>query len=322
MATFSVVAIHSNTGRWAAGPADVPEIVMDVIVRICTYAVPLFFFISGFLFVGSYGKYGWLRLMANKARSLYVPAVVWIAIGWVACIPIRIYSNNMQSIWSFLSIPLLRLNTYESLHFWYVRALIAFAVISPIVYLLCRHRILVVLLLLLDACVPLDSYFVALHLNVAVFFYVLGATIAMHYSSTLYSFRYWVSCNKGLSMLLVFGLIALAALFNYRQQTCDHEVWYPLCMIMAMWIGYDVVFSNKTSTDFPHYFNVLFGVYCMHLILINWMGGCIRVVLGSSQLARILGYIMSLSSFALGLWLSNELRKRWPRTWAFLSGGR
>ena len=94
VATWAVVCIHSRTDRWAVGVEDYATKVEASIADLFHFAVPLFFVISGYMFVNSFKKHGWLLLLKRKVRSLYIPMVLWCIVCLALCLPIKIYSGK------------------------------------------------------------------------------------------------------------------------------------------------------------------------------------------------------------------------------------
>lgn len=60
IATWAVICIHSRTDRWASGVNDYASLLETRVADLFFFAVPLFFVISGYMFVHSYNTYGWI----------------------------------------------------------------------------------------------------------------------------------------------------------------------------------------------------------------------------------------------------------------------
>ena len=93
-------------------------------------------------------------------------------------------------------------------------------------------------------------------------------------------------------------------------------------MIGVLWFGYDVVDVKFNIGKFPEGLNVLFFVYCMHLIVLCWCGGTMRVALGASPAAKLCGYFALWFTFWIDIVVANVVRRKFPRVFALLAGGR
>ena len=319
IATWAVVCIHSRTDRWAADVEDYASRIEANVADIFHFAVPMFFVISGYMFVNSYEKYGWIGLLRRKFRSLYVPMVIWSLLGLIVCLPIRIYTHhNVPTMIDVCKLPLM-LFRLESVHFWYVRALIVLFIAAPLVACVARNSYLTFLLMIAALLIPVDSWAALVHVPVSVVFFVLGAMLVRVNTAVLCgggAIKWW-----GLCLSFVGGVLA----FFFKGQITDHYfsvLFEPLFMIGAIWFGYDIIDAKFRIRRFPQGLNVLFFVYCLHLIVICWIGGIMRIVFGASPVSRLCGYFVLWLTFWLDVAVANVLRRKFPRVFAVLAGGR
>ena len=113
IAMIAVVAGHSAP-RTAMGMA---------VDRVFLFAVPWFFFVSGFYFIKSVESRGILELVKRKIKTLLLPYVIWCLLGWVIFRP---------------SLPMLCCEIFGLAHsypignlpLWYVMALMIFMIIG------------------------------------------------------------------------------------------------------------------------------------------------------------------------------------------------
>lgn len=182
IATWAVVWIHSRTDRWLPEESDWANALQVSVAPIFDFAVPLFFVISGVMFIPSYRKYGWRGLLKRKAGSLYVPAVIWTLVGMLLCFPIRLYSGNgVPDVWRFVGVPFLWVEGCEGQHFWYVRSLLIMFALAPIVMAIARRwwlSVFVILVAAFVACPIANSGYLNLRLNTTIVFFMIGAFIA------------------------------------------------------------------------------------------------------------------------------------------------
>ena len=317
LATWAVVCIHSRTDRWAVGVEDYATRIESHIADIFHFAVPLFFVVSGYMFVHSYEKYGWGGLLRRKFRSLYIPLVIWGLIGLVLCLPIRLYTHNdVPVIVDMCKLPLMLFRS-EAVHFWYVRALIIWSAVSPLAVYAARHTWAAGLLMLSALLIPADSWATVVHVPVSVIFFLLGTQLVR------------INCAKlSLSKGMIFVIVCMTGLilsFLFKNLITEHYfavLFEPLFMIGVLWFGYDVVDAKFNIGKFPESLNVMFFVYCMHLIVLSWCGGIMRVTFGVGPAARILGYLILWLTFGVDVVVANVIRRNFPRVFAVLAGGR
>ena len=317
IATWAVVCIHSRTDRWAVGVNDYATRIEAHIADIFYFAVPLFFVISGYMFVHSYEKYGWGGLLRRKFRSLYVPTVIWSAMGLILCLPIRIYAhNNIPTMMDVCKLPLMLFRS-EAAHFWYVRALIVWFIATPLAVYVARRTWVTVLFILAALLIPAGSWAAFVHIPVAITFFLLGAQLVRVKTHS-------VRENTRVYALVV-SAVGLVLSFLFKGQITEHYfavLFEPLFMIGVLWFGYDVVDAKFKIVKFPQRLNVLFFVYCMHLIMLCWCGGIMRMAFGASPVARLCGYLALWGTFWIDIAVANVVRKKFSRIFAVLAGGR
>lgn len=318
VATWAVVGIHSRTTTGAIGTVDFPTRMQDMFTDIFRFAVPLFFMISGYLFVSSFERHGWTPLLKRKIKSLYVPMVLWGVIGLVMFLPIRLYlKEDIPTVFDLLKLPLLVLAAGGG-HFWYVRILIVMFIFAPAVYYIAKRTWAVMICVAVALLIPADSVAAHLHIPVAIIFIALGTQLAVHRCRSVVTTRRAAS-------LFAFCLIGLILSFLLREQLTTHYLlilFEPLFMIGILWFGYDLVNGIRPIGKFPEKLNVMFFVYCMHVIVLYWSRGVLRMGIGTSPAMSMVRYVMLLLTFWMDIAIANGVRKISPRMFAVLAGGR
>lgn len=318
VATWSVVGIHSRTVGDATGQVDYVACIQATFTDLFRFAVPLFFVISGFLFVGSYERYGWMPLLRRKIKSLYAPMVLWGGIGLIMILPIRMWIHgDIPTVADFLKLPLMALAAGGG-HFWYVRILIIMFAMAPIVYYIARRSWAVVLCFTGALLIPEGSAAANLHVPVAIIFTFLGTQLAILGQGNITS-------KKRSGVLFVICLAGLVLSFVFRTRLTTHYflvLFEPLFMIGVVWFGYDALDNIHSIGKFPEKLSVLFIVYCMHIIVLQYCRCVLRLILGTSPLMSLARYFVLCQTFWLDIILANILRKTCPRIFAILAGGR
>lgn len=96
----------------------------------------------------------------------------------------------------------------------------------------------------------------------------------------------------------------------------------PLLMISFLWLVYDYVDLRCKIPKFPNSLNVMFFVYCAHLMVVCLVGGVIRVCFGGGLLVRLCAYFILFQTFWLDILLANLVKRIAPRLYNIASGGR
>lgn len=113
-----------------------------IVKQICKMAVPWFFFASGFFIVGHYGESGWyVKSLRSRVKSLLVPYVVWSVLFSIYFTAIYARNSGLQNVivnhWvSYLGLNPIIAPFYSTM--WYIRALMVFALLSPMFVVLVR----------------------------------------------------------------------------------------------------------------------------------------------------------------------------------------
>lgn len=178
VATWAVVCIHSRTERWNVSANDFGNTFQFRIDDLFHFAVPLFFVISGYFFVSSYRKHGYVGMLKGKFWSLYVPLVLWSFISLILLLPIRLYAqNDVPTVLDLVTIPLMHLNS-GAIQFWYVRALIILTIALPLVSLCMKRTWLCVVPMIAGLLIPQETLAAQFHVPVTLFFFFVGIALA------------------------------------------------------------------------------------------------------------------------------------------------
>ena len=205
VAMWAVVCIHARTDRWSPSSQDFGNVIQAHVADLFHFAVPLFFVISGYMFVGSCKRHGYVEMLKIKFRTLYVPMVIWAFVSVLALLPIRFYAHHdIPTFFDVLLIPLMRFPS-GTVHFWYVRALLLLAVALPVVAFCIRRMWLTFALMTLALAIPEGTVASTYHVPVTLFFFLGGCVLARGggIAQTLHenigNSRYYLCLATGLS---------------------------------------------------------------------------------------------------------------------------
>ena len=158
LAALCVVVIHAGNGGMGSFTAKMMHQLFGW--GLCTFAVPWFFFASGYFFAGHLDERGWWRrALRTRLRTLLLPYVLWC--GLFVCFSAALAALvNLEAgrplMYGMSAAGLLTrgfgLDASEHpmlVPFWYIRALLVIVLLSPIlVWALRRWRWRILLALL------------------------------------------------------------------------------------------------------------------------------------------------------------------------------
>ena len=300
------------------------HIFSQIIPRI---SVPLFFFISGFLFFlksDSFSFSQYKQKIHRRVRSILIPYIIWNLLA----VFFYIVKKNMAgescdlaltdwilAFWNFKG-----MYTPACLPFWFIRDLMVLFILSPIIYKAIKV-LRVYALLILTGC-WLSLFWVHLfELNcISVYFFTLGAYASINHVNFIY-----IAHQCSLWCKVIFLLSGFGILFSMQY---DWSVYLLNINILAGLICcIDLVSSliraNKCKVN--HFLeSSTFFVFAFHIILldilVNWVG---KIAIPQSDLALILVYI-AIPTFTVltCLFVFYFLQKFFPRMTAVITGGR
>ena len=150
VAAIAVVVIHAGDGGMGSFVAKMMHQFLGW--GICTFAVPWFFFASGYFFAGHLDETGWWsRAMKSRGRTLLIPYVIWcgLYICFSAGLDMVLNMCAGRELMCNLSVGKLLFDGFGLdvaqhpmlVPFWYIRALLLIVLLSPVlVYALRRWR--------------------------------------------------------------------------------------------------------------------------------------------------------------------------------------
>lgn len=237
------------------------------------FQMPLFFSLSGFLFVFTHRKKrGFLRLFSDKVKRLLIP---YIGIGLLYLVPLRLavgYKGyqNLQ----FKDLPLLFLKCEDVGHLWFLPALLMIFLLSELLLILAEK------ICGIKKCPEILMYVVAL----TIYFY--GKRICNGYTAlnNVYNYMIWFSFGYFLSKNISFFerinqclqdriikivLIVLSFIFSgcYFLVSSGNPIVSLIITAVFITVIYGVV-PQKTNALVEKIDRNSFGIYLFHSPLI------------------------------------------------------
>ena len=298
---------------------------------LCSVANPLFFIISGFLLVGGVTTVlDLLKKLRKRVRTVIVPFILWNAIFvlWYVVLDITPgisrYVNSTGIMEAWKSLPLWEsiynmLTEPAGFHLWFLRDLIVFMAISPLLWLISKRSWIAAIVLSI----------VLNHWMSWVFWFWLGLTIRVSNSNI-------EKLPKGNWVLVLTGAIYIG---NAVSAGMEMDKMIPisfgviglvkqLACIYFVWIVYDKIARGRCLSEqglWRHICGYSFFIYCFHEPAFNIIKKLGVVVLGSSEPVLIVLYLINpLIMVAIAIIIAKTMLHLKPLVpvYKFLTGGR
>ena len=332
VAMMSVVAIHSHAIGTMENPERWLEVTQTLLFRAMTsWAVPFFFVVSGYFFArGTYCKRGggYIPFIATKARTLLVPYLLWTIIGTAIAMPLYMGNNLIMhrgllertflangfgwaAVDSFFGIT--KNGPAGNLALWYVRTLMVFFLLAPIWKLAANVRWLPIAagLILVIGC-PM-VFVPGLEIKAgSVGWLLLGIGIAE---------TGWDERNMPGWVWMAAGGVYLAASIG---AALGQEWLKPAIQISGVmfWWGLGEMLI-KQDKELPQLCRMTFWVYSMHGVITGYFLSGTLFVLGKNSLGAMAASVLSIAGvLTICLTAGVLVKRRWPKIYGVLSGGR
>lgn len=271
--------------------------------------------------------------MKKRIRTVLIPFILWNVIVvleslFFSHIPftreffnfnlLDKYNNISTSLYNLLICP-------AGFHLWFLRDLIAYIAISPIIYWLIKKFCWYVPVILLVLTPPLMQAFNLGHLDIA--FFTLGGTIAMR--SDLQSVKTFLSKPiVAFSAAVYLGLSFTWDFFlpNHFSGEEYLSILFSVCGMITIWRGYDGL-SQITNLENNQLLQTLtnysFFIYLFHepvLFAIMQLGTSILGV--NSRSLSFLYIINPILIIILAIIVAKIIKTTVPSLYSVLTGGR
>lgn len=268
--------------------------IFHIIPLVC---VPVFYFISGFLFYDRYSRgfslHDYWEEMKKKFFSLVIPYIMWYLIAFLCCIAIYIKKNVGLSLdCSSISLDSIISNidllpfTY---HLWFVRELIIVFVLTPIIYFLVdkvNQKLLILLLIFYFIFDPRSD--MGLLSCQSTCFFMLGALSALK--------KITINIVGVTKYLLYISWITLFLinLFTKDSYFVYSKILSHIFILISIPLLYHLLFNKITRTTdfFCKLSKYSFFVYLSHVYILSLLIGIERNIISDNIIMNIISYIL------------------------------
>lgn len=323
----------------------------DVIEKFAsTFAVPMFFAISGFLFavktdLGRQPRWYPVTLK-KKVGSLLVPFLIWCTIYAVSFIPFKLYGNyragrDLVFALPMLKLPLLSVRNIFGIYgffipkypgcpiLWFIRNLMLLFLVSPLLLFLFKKRFVAILfLIVVFIAIVFENKMPFWHSNRGfsfggLFYFSLGIFFAF-YPLSRYSFPV---IRRMLPPLWIASVFLLAAYYRLDMLGTSYQFLADLSALLgvgSVWILPDYICpllrigSWKVAKD--TFFLYVFHYLVLAFVFFNTMERFLLYKLHIPLL--IIFFLRVIGSSVPSLIVAELMKKHLPALYRILTGGR
>lgn len=333
LATMIVVVRHSINIHvyfpdiYSTGFRDVNSFVQIYINRFTDIAVPFFFIISGYLFFYDFKIEDIFKKWKKRFFSLFIPYILWniLLIAFFLIIQnwewVAQFSNyDRISLKLVKLVPLITTNPIVG-QFWYIRDLMIFILLSPLLYLLFRNKYIALFLIavLLYLWKPVDT---SLFSSEGVLFFTIGGflgyqkidlQINISKSAILLTFLLWVCLKTVLILPLEKGVLLMQLIPKIS----------ILIGIFFIWTSADLLIKKFSQSRILLLSSFSFFIYAFHTPLIKIFYKIMLSIFPESQLTGLLVFFISpIIIVLISLMAAKGLKSIFPWFYNLLTGNR
>lgn len=294
-----------------------------IISRTTDIAIPIFFFISGFLFFVSFSSPRDIsRKLQRRVRSLLFPYLAWnmiYLILWcsLATLPplhdsiVKAYGIEWNALWFIKKITIAPIAGV----FWYIRTLMLFCLATPMLFLFYK-RLWLILPLIVILFIRWKAIDCSLLSTEGMLFFTLGGFAGNR------NWNFQALNRKWLFILGALGIITLVLpLFeiNFRYRGA-----LTMVLLAAGLLGSILLLTqNKAGEMVMKLSPYSFGLFALHGLFIGTLRFIFAKILPHSPFYCFLAFFAGiLICLGLCLTISYVFNRISPGCWAFLTGGR
>ena len=281
--------------------------------HIVGFAVPTFFFISGFLF---FRTFEWSKLKQkylSRIKSILVPYFIWCNIYFfiyvvLAHLPIfRTYfyepkyeltfHNWLMALWPECFYTL-----------WFLRNLIVFIAIAPLLYYLLKNLKNIPIGTIAVIIVLANSCFNFLNLPMGLDLYMLGCYTAINHKDVVY-YRNKSLSYIGIGIILICLLTMSVAINSITVLLFSVSIWFLLDLF-------------DLEMELPWWLSITFFIYVGHGLVLAALEKSLLLIGGQNPWLALFDYVFMPFITVIVLTIIARVLKKNKQLWNLLSGYR
>ncbi len=299
--------------------------------------IPMFFFISGYLFFANhdFSVFTFKRKIRNRFKTLVIPYILWCGLWFLI-----VYLIQFIPVLShFFEQPLHQMPTWKqawlafidpiNYTFWFIRELIFYVWVTPLIYLAIRY-LKFYFLIFLGGLLFLEqpSLFYANNVYIfqflGLFAFTCGAYTSISKTNIITNFKPYVY----LLMIIVWSVLIF---FNfYVRESYVETHWIAIiCKRVTMFVGFATVWSmydflnRKFQFQNKPLYSYRFFIYAAHGVALTYFTKMYVNIIGENGLLLLFLFFVSpiLATLAC-VGCAKILQKSTPKVYSLLTGSR
>ena len=288
--------------------------------------------ISGYLFYRTFSIEKAVDKLKSRVRTLVVPYLIWnffYALSMVLLKRLGLVSNvHIEWNWKII----LQIINSDFSPLWFVKYLIVFSLISPLMYYVFKNKYvgaLAVTLIFVTNIVFCICGVVETPVNVnsnspvmfnyQYVFYAIGAYSAIHFKQVVEK----PNITRGMIGVALICVLCIIYWLPFYESTVVVGHTFRVVFAIAFWCACDLI----KNTEIPSYMKMSFFIYCAHLLPLQCSQVLIRLVINKLSLTINAVYVIEwivlpVLMVSLIILLGKALKKHLPKTWCVLTGNR
>ena len=267
----------------STGIANIVWKIENYWTQVSEIAVPIFFLLSGYLF---FRTFSWSKLInkyKSRLKSIVIPYLVWCSIYYIYFVVltnfpvVRNYVNGPRVSLSIFN-WLLALGPESYYTLWFLKYLILFIALTPILYIFIKNKFNVPLGILIACALVINTKIKMINgIPTGLDMYIVGSCIAINYKDIIYY------KNKKISYLCIaIVMIMLATRMMWRNNMLI------IVFLFAIWFSLDVF---DLELEMPWWIKITFFIYVFHDMVLEAIEKLFLLIFGSNPLMALLGYL-------------------------------
>lgn len=281
--TFMIVLHHATPNLRFGLPLDRSTPIIYGLRYLTETAVPLFFFISGMLFYCRCSRSEIKSKIKRRSKSLLLPYILWntlfFAIYWILSHwEVTASRMNMSEIPNGIVDITRGILDSKFTPLWFVKNLIIYTLLAPLIYFLIHTRILAWLSLIVSTIIGVSFDFSYENALVWLPIYLQGAIAGKYFYSDMSNQRSDAIshlCNKKRNRLIIKNSLIISFIIIYCMVMfhSDYLIIYRYITPILLWMITDLVAANylENSFEVKKWMGYTFFIYCTHYFILNIM---------------------------------------------------
>lgn len=319
--TFVIVLLHSQPLNRIGINNESDFLFVHGVGIFAQLGVPMFFFISSLLFYKELNMNDIGKKLRRRCKTLLVPYLLWniffVAIHWIL--------THVSAISSMMNMPAvpsdfcgLSLSVIDSKYtpLWFVKNLMIYCCMSPILLLLLRNKFLYSICILVSIAynILVEVRYESLWHWIPI--YMIGAIIGYY---GLYKITPENAKKTLTACCIVLFLILYTQAFNDNKLLLPYRITTPL----LIWVCYDCMMETWTIEQFKEkqWMHSTFFIYCTHFFIINIFQKLLFKMLPHSHVfINVIQAVTPIVVFVILAYIATKMQK--CKVYKVMTGGR